>query len=206
MASRQVVAFVAVLTVSGSAVAALSLRGEPVRRVKWDVEQGRARHVAPRELAEWIIQGRRDFTVVDLRPGDAYDQAHVRDAVSCGSCHEDRSQARHAQEEHFIDLGKKLVVYTETGKEAVELPRLLAQNPRLHVLQGGFDGWKKDVLAPVTFDGVTDEDQLAGLRRREAVRAFFSGERPVTATPAKLPVTPIRREGAHQAAAPKEGC
>lgn len=204
MASRKTIAFVAVMTVSGSAVAALSLRGEPPRRLKYGPDV--AQPVAPAELADWMLSGRRDFAVVDLRDDAAYRAGHVRDAEHCGSCHEDRAQGRAAMEEHFVDLSKKVVLYTQTGKESVELPKMLAKNPRLHVLEGGYAGWQREVLAPVSFDDVTTDEELAARRRREAVRAHFAGERAVTATPAKLPVTPIRRTGAHAPAAAREGC
>ena len=206
MLSRPVVAFFGVTLVAGTAVAALSLR--PVeKRVKFDLDAKAHLRVQPAELADWIVTGKRDFTVVDLRGTEAFDAGHVKDAVHCGSCHESRKEGRQAAEEHFIDLSKKLVLYTQTGKERVELPRLLARNPRLYVLDGGYDRWQRDVMASVTVGGELDVDQAEAHKRHEAVRAFFSGERPGQgAQPAQLPVTPIRRENAHQPAAAHEGC
>lgn len=206
MLSRPVVAFFAVTLVAGTAVAALSLK--PVaKQVKFDLDAKAHRRVQPAELADWIVTGKRDFAVVDLRGDEAFEAGHVKDAVHCGSCHESRKEGRQAAEEHFIDLSKKLVLYTQTGKERVELPRLLARNPRLYVLDGGYDRWQRDVLAPVTLGGELDPAEAEAHKRREAVRAFFSGERPgQTAQPARLPVTPIRRDSAHQPAAAHEGC
>lgn len=205
MRKSQVIAFVVVSLVGGIAVAGLSLRKEAPRRVKLD-ESAVARRVLPGELAQWIIEGRRDFTVIDLRKTEAFEAAHVRDAVHCGSCHENKAEGRKAAQEHFIDLSKKLVLYTDTGKETVELPKIIARNPHLHVLDGGWAGWQKEVLAPVTFGGETDPAQIEDKRKREAIRAFFAGERPQTAAPAQLPITPIRRENAHKPAGASEGC
>lgn len=203
--SRQMIAFGVVTLVTGTAVAALSFRPAD-KRVKFNLDAAPHLRVSPDELADWIITGRRDFTVVDLRSTESFDGGHVKDAVHCGSCHESRKQGREAAQEHFIDLSKKLVVYTETGREDVELPRLLAKNPRLYVLDGGFAKWQKDVLAPVSFGGEVDADQVDARKRKDAVRAYFTGERPAAAQPAQLPITPIRREGAHQPAAAHEGC
>ncbi len=203
--SKKAVVFSAVFLVAGVAVAGLSLRGEPKRRLHFGVSQT-ARQVQPRELASWIIEGKRDFAVIDLRGQDDFAKAHVKGAVSCGVCHVDAAQGRKAvQETMFVDLSKKLVLYTAKGDETVELPKLLAKNPRLYMLAGGWEGWQRDVLAPVTFGGEMDAEQLLEKQRLEAVRAYFSGERP-TGAPAELPIQPIKRQNAHAPAAAREGC
>lgn len=203
--SRQALAFTSTLLVAGVAVAGLSLRGEPKRRLHFGVSQA-TRQVQPRELAAWIIEGRRDFAVIDLRSQEEFARGHVKDAVSCGVCHASAEEGRKAvQETMFIDLSKKLVLYTARGDETVELPKLLAKNPRLYTLAGGYEGWTREVLAPVTFGQETDAEQLHEKQRLEAVRAWFAGERPSSA-PAVLPMQPIKRQGAHQPAAAREGC
>jgi len=195
--------FAVVLLVAGAAVAGLSLRGEPKRKLRYQVSSTQT--VTPAELAAWIIEGRRDFSVVDLRDPEDYAKGHVRGAVSCGSCHTDAAEAKQ-DETTFVDLSKKLVLYTDTGTESVDLPKLLAKNPRLYVLAGGWEAWQRDVLAPVTFGGETDQEQVDEKQRREAVRAFYAGERTDSARPAALPITPIRRKAAHQTAGAHEGC
>lgn len=203
--SKRAVLFTVVLLVAGVAVAGLSMRGEPKRKLHFGVSQTQ-RQLEPRELASWIIEGRRDFAVIDLRNQQDFAKAHVKDAVSCGVCHVDAEQGRKAvQETMFVDLSKKLVLYTANGDEVVELPKLLAKNPRLFTLKGGWAGWQREVLAPVSFEGVTDSEVLHERQYREAIRAYFSGERPSNA-PATLPIEPIKRQNAHQPAAAREGC
>lgn len=202
---KHALTFTLVLLLAGAAVAGLSLRGEPQRRLHFGVSQ-KARTVKPTELAAWIIEGRRDFAVIDLRGQPAFEQGHVRDAVSCATCHTSAAEGRQAlQETLFVDLSKKLVLYTETGTEEVSLPRLLAKNPRLYTLEGGYQAWQRDVLAPVAFGGEADLDALHDKQRLEAVRAFFAGER-TTSLPAALPLEPIKRKAAHQPAGAREGC
>jgi rhodanese-related sulfurtransferase len=197
--------FAAVALTGGIAVAGLSLRGEPTRKLTAGVSQ-RARTVKATELASWIVEGRRDFAVIDMRDQAAFTKSHVRDAVHCGTCHQSKAEGRKAVEETmFVDLSKKLVLVTQTGNETVELPKLLAKNPRLYTLEGGYDAWERDVLAPVTFGGETDVEQVQAKARREALRGFFSGERG-TSKPATLPLEPIQRKAAHQNATAREGC
>jgi rhodanese-related sulfurtransferase len=195
-----------VVLLLGAFIAAASLRGEPRRRLRYTVEADEGKRISPAALADWILQGRRDFVVIDMRERAAFDQGHIRAAVSCGTCHESRDEGRKAQaSEQFVDLSKKLVFYTATGAEDVTLPKLLHDNPDLYLLSGGWAGWQREVLEKRPLEGLEGEAR-EGWLRHEAVRAFFSGERPATATEAKLPVTPIKRSGAHKEAGPSEGC
>lgn len=202
---RNAYLFAATLLVAGVAVAALSFRGPPKRKLRWAVSQTE-RVLKPAELAAWIVEGRRDFAVIDLRDESEFTRRHVRGAVSCGTCHASKEEGRQANDETmFVDLSKKLVLYTDTGTEDVDLPKMLAKNPRLYLLEGGWAGWQREVLAPVTFGGEVTEEELHAKRKREALRAFFAGERP-TSAPAQLPLAPIKRKGAHQPAGAREGC
>ena len=156
MLSTKRIVFGVVLFASGITVAALSAKGPPPRRLSYAVEAGAHRAVAPAELARWIIEGRRDFTVVDLRSPSDFEMGHIRTAVNCGHCHVNRQDGPGPKAElagNFVDLSKKLIVYTETGTERLELPRVLARNPNLFLLKGGWQGWKTDILSKVSFDG-----------------------------------------------------
>jgi len=191
----------------GGAIAIASLFGEPQHRLVTAVHATAGQQVTPTELAEWIITGRRDFVVIDMRSRGDYEAAHVRGAVHCGQCHESREAGLAAQHgEDFVDLSKKLVLYTATDNEPVVLPTELHDNPQLLRLAGGFAAWRQDILAPVSFAGLPDEAALLAAKKREAVRGLMSGERAVTPNVAKLPLTPIKRSGAHKPVGGAEGC
>jgi rhodanese-related sulfurtransferase len=208
MLNSKRIVFGMVFLVSGITVAALSGKGPPPRRLQYGVEAGAHRSVAPAELARWIIEGRRDFAVIDLRSPADFQKGHVLAAVNCSHCHVDRRAAPKAEEAgNFVDLSKKLIVYTETGTERVELPRRLATNPNLFLLRGGWQAWQRDILTKVSLDGVDDGEERAERLRREAVRAFFSGERVSTPGAAQSPAAPTPRERAPRpAATAREGC
>lgn len=199
--------FAGVFVTLGVAIAVASLFGEPRRELTATVSTRPEQMVSAAELADWLIAGRRDFAVVDMRTAAAYERAHIRTAINCGSCHESRSEGLAAQQsETFVDLSKKLVLYTETDREPITLPRLLQENPRVYRLTGGYAAWREQVLAPVNLEGLVDEASVAAAKKREAVRAFMAGERAVAPNVAKLPVTPIKRSGAHKISGSNEGC
>jgi rhodanese-related sulfurtransferase len=207
MFPKRAFVFAGVLLVLGGGIAVASLRGEPQRELAAAVDMPASHLVTASELADWIVTGRRDFAVVDMRAPVDFQTAHVRGAVNCGSCHENRQAGREAQQgESFVDLSKKLVLYTETDREPVTLPKILQENPRLYRLAGGFAAWQEKVLAPVSFEGLFDDESLLAAKKRDAVRAFMAGERPAAGNVAKLPITPIKRVGAHKPAGGGEGC
>jgi rhodanese-related sulfurtransferase len=188
-------------------IAAASIRHPPERRVL-PLASSADHSVTPVELAGWIIEGRRDFTVVDLRSRSEFQAGNIRGAVSCSSCHQDRDEGRRAQAgEAFVDLSKKVVLYTQTGGEPVLVPKVLHDNPRVLFLTGGYEGWRRDVLAPVDLAAARTDEDLAAARKRAAVRSFFTGEAASSDRPtATLPLEPVRRIGAHKAGTASEGC
>ena len=201
-----ILAAVGVLLVGGFVALVSLAKGEPQRQVKFEVG-GRRPTVSATELARWGIEGRRDYVVVDLRSSEDFNEGHIRGAVSCGTCHASAEEGKRAEEgDTFVDLTKKLVLYADNGTESMKLPKVLAANPRLYLLAGGYDAWKAQVMAPVGLAGEGDETQLAERRRREAIRAFYAGERPGTGNAATLPVAPIKRQSPHAPAKAAEGC
>jgi rhodanese-related sulfurtransferase len=196
------VVFVGVLLGLGLAIAIGSVRGDPPRRLTATLATSARNAVSPSELAGWIIEGRRDFAVVDMRGADPYKAGHIRDAVHCGTCHQNKAEGRKAD---FLDLSKKVVLYAQAD-EPIVLPKILSDNPHVMRLSGGYDAWSKEILAPVSFDGLKSQEDVYAARKREAVRAFFSGEIPTTPAPAPVTAEPVRRSGPHKAAGASEGC
>ena len=128
--TRSAIVFAALFLAAGVAVAALSLRDPPARRLKFGV--GERPRLPAAELARWIIAGRRDFTIVDLREKAQFERGHIRGAVSCGTCHESKGAGqKHQRGDQFVDLSKNLILYTDSGQEEVLLPRLIATHPRI---------------------------------------------------------------------------
>jgi rhodanese-related sulfurtransferase len=166
--------FAAVLLTLGGAVAWASLRAPARRPVSARFFPDPSQQVAAAELAGWMVEGRRDFTLVDLRPREAYERKRIPGAVSCATCHASRAQGRLALEQ--VDVGRKVVLYTQSGTETASLPPFLATGRDVMWLTGGCDAFEREVLAPVRLEGLATEDAVAAARRRAAVRSFFTGE------------------------------
>jgi rhodanese-related sulfurtransferase len=171
-------------------------------------------HVTPSELAAWIIEGRGDYRLIDLRDEKAYGEYHVPTAENVPLT---------ALAEAELSHDEKLVLYSDGGIHASQaLLYLWGRGYRnAYTLLGGLDAWKDEVLFPVAPAQPTEQER-AQFERAIQVAKFFGGQPRAAAAPggapgelpkveaAALPAPPPPPPGGGTAgAAPKkkrEGC
>ena len=105
-----------------------------------DVAQAAARQtdrVSVEELAGWIIEGRQDFEIVDVRSATDFDSGHIGEArnVPVAAIVSDETLAS-------LPTDRKIVVYSngsENGAKAATLLRVAGFDA--HVVTGGYNAW-----------------------------------------------------------------
>jgi len=125
-------------------------------------------HVTPSELAGWIVQGRSDYRLVDLRTESDYAAYHIPTAENVTVA---------ALPEFPFLRNEKIVLYSDGGIHAAQawmLMRAQGYNAVYTVL-GGLEGWKDDVLYPVLPAQASAVDR-ARFERVAALSRFFGGE------------------------------
>ena len=165
-------------------------------------------HVTPSELAAWIVQGRSDYRLVDLRAAPDYAAYHIPTAENVTVA---------SLPEFPFQRNEKIVLYSDGGIHAAQAWMLMqAQGYRaVYTVLGGLDGWKDDVLYPV-LPAQASSPERARFERAVALARFFGGEPraeggTAASAPMELPkqVAPAP-SGAVSPAAPrkkkKEGC
>jgi rhodanese-related sulfurtransferase len=97
--------------------------------------------VAARDLADWILTGRADFRLVDLRAAELYAAYHIPGAEHVPIA---------SLPDRPFGPTEKVVLYSEDGTEAAQGWFLLrARGARnVYILQGGLASWKGEVLFP----------------------------------------------------------
>lgn len=162
-------ALVAVLLGAG-ALFANPYRGPGVRldtRELAQVVQGEVDHVSVDELAGWIVAGRADYRLIDLRAPKAFAEYHVPTAenVPLPELTPER-----------VGRNEKLVLYSDGGIHAAQAWMLLrAQGYRsAYTLRGGLEEWKEQVLFPTLSTEATPAERAAFERRVQLAR-FFGG-------------------------------
>ncbi len=166
--------------------------------------------IDPRELAAWILAGRADYRLIDVRSDAAYAAARI-------------PTAEHVPAAVLMEAGlqrpEKIVLYGDDGVQSAQAWLLLrAQGFRgTRLLKGGFAAWQDLVVYPVLAANPTPEQQ-AEHATRTAIAAYFGGRARVggpegalaavaSAVPAAAVAPPPPAAAARPAAKKKkEGC
>jgi rhodanese-related sulfurtransferase len=161
------------------ALGALAVFGDPYRaggRVTVDTRElativgGELDHVSPAELAGWIVAGRTDYRLLDLRDADAYAAYHVPTAESVPVA---------GLPDYPLARNETIVLYSDGGIHAAQGWFLLKAEgyPGATLLRGGLDAWKDEVLFPAAPpDGVSPTpEEAAAFARAGRLAAFFGG-------------------------------
>jgi len=118
-------------------------------------------------LADWIIQGKADFRVVDLRSEQAYAEYHLPPAENIPVAGLGQSSLMH---------NEKIVLYAEDGTRAAQAWMLLKAKgyKGVYILRGGLDAWKDSILFP-RIPGNPTPAQVVEFARAREVSKFFGG-------------------------------
>lgn len=171
--------------------------------------QGEVDHVDARELADWIVAGRADYRVLDLRSAEEYAAYHV-------------PGAEHVPMTALVDLSlaptEKIVLYSDGGIHSAQAWFLLAARGarNAYILRGGLESWTDEVLFPVLDEASTPfqrqrNDRLAQVARHFGGQPRATGGAAVSA-PAPVPMPRMTMPAAPAAGATpvtrrkKEGC
>jgi hypothetical protein len=141
------------------------------------------------ELANWIIEGRKDFMLVDIRPPEAYADAHIEGAVNVPI-----TELVTADYLGNIPDDRRIIVYSrgsENAAAAATLLRVAGYDAAL--LAGGYNSWNQQVLNPDIPDSAT-ADETPQTARQRAIACYFIGDGsappPVVAKEAKPAFVP----------------
>ncbi len=164
-----------------AAIGAQPTRGSSVRVDAADLARIVAQevdHVTALDLADWIIQGRSDYRLIDLRSPQAYADYHVPTAENVPMA---------ALLDQQLGRDERIVLYSDGGIHAAQAWFLLrASGYRgVYTLFGGLDEWKDQVLFPTLGSNPTAEEK-ARFARVSAVSAHFGGA-PQTADVTPMP-------------------
>jgi rhodanese-related sulfurtransferase len=142
-------------------------------------------HVTPGQLAQWLIEKRTDFQLIDIREPWQFDDYHIPTAVNIPltGLFEDAGLKKLARE-------KKIVVYGLGGTRAAQAQLLLSlKGYNAFSVPDGITAWWNDIITPTS---LRSEDQTpAGYLQAKQLREHFLGSAPTgETTAAPPPATP----------------
>lgn len=137
--------------------------------------------VTVQQLAEWIVEARQDYQLIDIRDEKSYQDGHIKGAEPLPLA----VLATAGSLEKLSD-SKKVVVYSngsENAAKAAVMLRLLGLDS--YLLSGGYNAWQQQVLSPdISAHASDDEAPQVALQR--AISCYFSGATGSSASPVKL--------------------
>ncbi|HSF41897.1 MAG TPA: rhodanese-like domain-containing protein [Thermoanaerobaculia bacterium] len=151
-------------------------------------------HVSVHDLAGWIVQGKSDYRLIDLRDAGAYSAYHIPPAENLA----------------ITDLpgdtlarNEKIVLYSEGGIHSAQAWLLLkAQGfEGVYILRGGLDEWNDRILYPTLPVGATPGQQAAFEKDRQ-LSAFFGGTPRIGTQAAAATALPVPAAPAPKVQAP----
>lgn len=136
--------------------------------------EGEMDHVTPEQLADWLIAGRQDFRLIDLRPAGDYAAYHVPGAENLAIT------ALGDPRVAGLPRNEKIVLYSEEGIHSAQAWFLLEARryPAVYILLGGLHQWQERVLFPVEpATGATAAERAAFALAAERARYFGGAPR-----------------------------
>lgn len=139
------------------------------------------------ELATWLIEGRDDFRLIDVRtPGD-FESGSIGNAenIPIAEIVSDKTLAR-------LPTNRMLLVYSNGSENAAKATVLLRLSGfDAHLLTGGYKAWQEKILNPDISAEALDGESLEVAEQR-AYACYFVGERSDAATlqPSSEPFVP----------------
>jgi rhodanese-related sulfurtransferase len=124
-------------------------------------------HITVEALAETIMKGTSDYTVVDIRTKKEYEEYHIPTATNIPLA--ELVDTKLAKDE-------KIALYSEGGIHSSQAWYLMKARGYLNVyfLTGGLDEWKENILFPSLPANATPE-QTALFEKRKGLCAYFGG-------------------------------
>jgi len=132
------------------------------------IVQGEVDHVTPEELADWLVEGRQDFRLIDLRDDAEFADYHIPGAERV---------AIPDLEAAGLPRNEKIVLYSEEGIHSAQAWMLLKARkyPGVYILLGGLAGWKDHVLFPVQPAEDAPVAERAAFARAAEIARHFGG-------------------------------
>jgi uncharacterized protein len=159
------------------------------------------------DLARWIIEGRKDFILVDVRPAADYEKGHIEGAQNLLV-----TELVTPEKLGGLPTDRKVIVYSqgsEVAGQAVVLLRLAGYDASL--LLGGYNFWARHVLNPDIAATLADGEYPAVPEQQAIACYFVGGDKTAQASPTPVVpafVPPVSKPAAASVPPPPshEGC
>ncbi len=131
----------------------------------------KADRIQVEQLADWLIEGRNDFLLIDVRAAAAFDRYHIPSATSVPLT---------ALAFDVAPRNERIICYSDGDAEAAQASLLLRSLgfPAAYFLSGGLEAWQAAVLSPKAPPADASAESQRDFARRLAIAKHFGGSPP----------------------------
>jgi len=129
-------------------------------------------HIDPGTISQWLIEGRRDFMLVDIRGPEAFAAGHINGA-------ENIPLSQLLQKDTLDELPKdKLMVIYSNGVSHAAQAWLVMKTAGFdsYMLEGGFNYWNQVIMNPKAPADEAPDDEVLQYKTQLAVKGYFGGD------------------------------
>lgn len=149
------------------------------------IVENKVDHISVDELADWIIQGKADYRLIDINEEKVFNEYHI-------------PTAENMKITNLLDgnlaKNEKIIIYSEGGIHAAQAWMLLKANGFVNVytLFGGLEEWKDRILFPSLPPNSSTADSI-NFEKVKAISKFFGGT-PQETSGSTMAVTTTKKE------------
>jgi hypothetical protein len=123
--------------------------------------------IKPIELADWIIQGKADYTLVDVRDENQFGEYFIPTAINIPLPELPESDLLRNQ---------KIILYADDDVNAAQAWFILKSNnyKGVYLIDGGLKKWKEEVLFPKLTLNAT-QDEIVQFEKIKEMSKYFGG-------------------------------
>lgn len=124
--------------------------------------------IKPEVIADWLIQGKADFVLIDLRNPEEFEKYSLPEAENIPLV---------SLPEAELYRNQKLILYAEDNLRAAQGWFILKSKgfKNVYILDGGLEGWKNEVLFPKLSSNPSKEE-LSLFEKKKAISKYFGGQ------------------------------
>lgn len=162
------------LSLSVAAVAACGPPDDPAVSMA-AVAQAAARQddrVSVQDLAHWLVEGRGDFVLIDVRVPDDFEAGSIAGAenIPIAQLVSDDVLSR-------LPTDRLIVIYSNGSENAAKATVMLRLSGfDAHLLTGGYNAWHQKILNPLISASAIDGESLQ-ISEQRALSCYFVGDR-----------------------------
>ncbi len=185
----------------GFAVAVLMLLLPAPRKTPRAITTGvtAPKMIRAEELSEWVIDGRQNYLLIDLRSKAAFQKNAIKTAVCVPASKLDAATIE------ALPAHRRIVVYSDDTEGSLPAwAAIRAYRDDVYVLDGGIKDWEEHILHPHPPSADAPESAWGQYNERLAIAGYYLGKS--TGVAAEQPQRTIRLHARAVGVASDEGC